>query len=313
MRCWSVVVALCLCGNVVLAGTERGVRSVGGTELYDVDPAGALETALVRDATDNTLDQHDLISAVLIAGGCDEPLRLERLQIELQDWLSTLPSVDPNETLREQSERNLCRMHRDLLTGSYRAECSDLAQLIEHGNFNCVGATVVYLAACETCGLTAKIQEIPGHVRCQVWLGDRWEIVEPTCREWFTLANDPSQLELIALPAELKSVWRDPSAGRELAQLGLVAMVYYNRGLDRLEQRDWAGAVAANQLALRLDPASRSARANLLAIWNNWALQRSAAGEHAAAEAMLERGLAIAPEFNTFRLNLGIVRERRGQ
>lgn len=297
--------------NATVDSAESAPPSTA-SELTDAQAANSVEAALLADAVDGQFDHHSLIRAVLIACGeatrADQPRTLDSIEA----WLRRV-AADPAiiGTQRERAQSLLVKLHNELLVGRYRADCSDVHQLVRAGDFNCVGAAVMYLVACAATGLRAVPQEMPGHVRCRVWLDGEWTVVEPTCREWFSVMNDPRQMDRLDVSAELRNVWRDPTQGRVLSEPALVAMIYYNRGLDRLEARDWPGAIAANQKALRLDPASRTARANLLAIWNNWALQRSEQGEHAEAESMLLRGMRMAPEFSTFRLNLDVVRQRR--
>lgn len=313
--CALTLAGLVLTSSRLDATVERlAAPPSAGAELWTECPTTELESTLFADAADGRLDDHSLLSAALVASGCADTTQRREHQRPLQDWVdrvaADLSAVRPP---RRKAERLLERLHDDLLVGHYRAESSDLRELVRKGDYNCVGATVVYLAACRACGLPAAAQEMPGHVRCRVWLDGGWRVVEPTCREWFAVLADEKQLQRLEVPESLRAVWGDPSQGRVLSPLGLIAMIYYNRGLDRLDARDWSGAVTANQKALRLDPHSRTARANLLAIWNNWALQLSAQGDHATAEEMLDRGVNLAPEFTTFRLNLGVVRQRRAE
>jgi tetratricopeptide (TPR) repeat protein len=82
---------------------------------------------------------------------------------------------------------------------------------------------------------------------------------------------------------------------REASNVCLVAMIYYNRGVEQLRRREFSAAVAANYKAIWLDPQSDLAAGNLLAAVNNWALDLSEGGELVAALALLEKGLWIAP------------------
>ena len=270
------------------------------------------ERALFQDAADGNLDQHSLIQAVLIACGAHESAELVDLQLHAAAWLDRLRlEFAGSNDARWKAAQILERLHVDLLQDRYRTECSDLRQLLQAGDYNCVGAAVMYVAACEACGLTVAPQELPGHVRCRVWMNDHWQVVEPTCRDWLSETTDTAQRDRANAPAALQAAYKLTDEGRTLSAIGLVAMIYYNQGLDRLDERDWSGAFAANQKALRIDPASRSARANLLAIWNNWALQVSDAGDHRSAARMLERGVQLAPEFSTFQLNLSVIQQRQ--
>ena len=60
---------------------------------------------------------------------------------------------------RPLAEALLRHLHDDLLTGRYRASSSDLRELVSDGDYNCVGAAIMYLAACERCGLVAAFSD----------------------------------------------------------------------------------------------------------------------------------------------------------
>jgi tetratricopeptide (TPR) repeat protein len=86
-----------------------------------------------------------------------------------------------------------------------------------------------------------------------------------------------------------------------------VATIYYNRGVDLLADEDFAGALSANAKALRLDPTNRTARGNLLATLNNWAISLGRAGRYADAVDLLRQGMALDAGYETFALNLAHV------
>ena len=82
-----------------------------------------------------------------------------------------------------------------------------------------------------------------------------------------------------------------------------MATIYYNRGVDLLSQKRFAEAAAANAKALRLDPASVTARGNLLATLNNWAIDLGTAGDYPQAAGLLARGMQLDSGYETFRAN----------
>ena len=84
---------------------------------------------------------------------------------------------------------------------------------------------------------------------------------------------------------------------------GLVAMVYYNRGVDAFNDRRFADAVEANRKALLLDPENRMARGNLLASVNNWSLALCDAGHYAEARSLLAEGRRFDPTHEAFATN----------
>ena len=85
----------------------------------------------------------------------------------------------------------------------------------------------------------------------------------------------------------------------------LVATIYYNRGVDLLAEERFADAAAANLKAVRLDPQNATAKGNLLATINNWAIDLATSGNYEKAAALWQLGLATDPRYDAFRTNYG--------
>ncbi len=96
---------------------------------------------------------------------------------------------------------------------------------------------------------------------------------------------------------------------RQVSPLGLVAMIYYNRGIDAFYDHRYADALAANRRALLLDPDNHTARGNLLAAVNNWRWRLSDAGRFAEAESLLSAGLHYDPTHAPFMHNTAHVQQ----
>ncbi len=139
---------------------------------------------------------------------------------------------------------------------------------------------------------------------------DRLEI-EPTCPDGLDL-SDSAQGTLARRIAPARQ--GDSDRGhrhngdeqphcRVLTGPALVAIVYYNRAIDLLRGGAYVEAVTANQMALRLDPASSDARDNLLATLNNWALDLHQRGHREQALLVLRHGLSAAPDHAKLRRN----------
>ena len=102
-------------------------------------------------------------------------------------------------------------------------------------------------------------------------------LVETTCPNWFQLTSEMRR------EAERAALARDaatdhPASRREIGAAALVAVIYYNRGVDLLHESRFTEAVSVNVRALRLDPENETAAGNLLASINNWALRRARKG-----------------------------------
>jgi len=234
-------------------------------------------------------------------------------------------------------------LHETVFIGSYDLNCSRPTDALDSGRFNCVSATILFNSLAGAIGLHAQAGEAPAHVVSVVATDAGPLLVETTCPSWFRLraANrnhqdhggksrgeiageadrerDGSERPSSALQrSSTAGVTSRPSptsvsSTRPFRLLGtreLVAMVYYNHGVEAAERRQFAAAVAANYKALRLDPGSATARSNLLAAINNWALDEADRGHPAEAIELLRRGLEVAPEHRSFAQNYLAIHQR---
>ena len=264
-----------------------------------------LEVGLFDDAIDSKWDSHTLLEAALIAGGVRNMKQLQE-STDRFNRLVTKAAASINRSLTgEALARKLFDfMHREILVSGYELECTDLAATLEHGHFNCVSSTVLYNCLAARFGLEAVGMELPGHAMSRLHVQGKHIEVETTCPAWFRLQHDPQRrAALIA-----KTIGADPRAagnppGREVSAVELVAMIYYNRGVDLLTAHRFSEAAAANAKALRLDPSSDTARGNLLATLNNWAITVGAGQEFERAIDLLQQGLALDPHYETFAAN----------
>ncbi len=264
-----------------------------------------LEVRLFDDAIDSKWDCHTLLEAALIAGGVRDAKRLEASTDRFDRLVHKAAGSIEKDTQAEGLAKKLFDfMHREILVSGYELECTDLAATLTHGHFNCVSSTVLYNCLAARFGLNPVGMELPGHAMSRLHLDGKHVDVETTCPAWFRLQHDPKRrAALIA-----KTIGADPHAsgirlGREVSPVELVAMIYYNRGVDLLTARRFAEAAAANAKALRLDPSSATARGNLLATLNNWAIMVGASQEFEQAIDLLQQGLNLDPHYETFAAN----------
>lgn len=242
-----------------------------------------LEERMLADADDGRLDDFSLFAAGLIAGGTTDDAQLDDalrhfnlLRGELIERLSA--GLDTPEV----AQRTLQFLHDEVLR-DYDLHANDLRQTLDQGRFNCITAVLLFNALAAASRLNAIAVETPGHVMSRIQASAGKLDIEAT------LPPDSSTLSASYHPPK-------PSGpGRSLTPLGLIALVYYNRGLDLLEQGEFEAAAGANCVALRLDPQSTRATDNLLAVLNNWALACHADQDFQSAYELLERAGRLAP------------------
>ncbi len=279
--------------------------------LAKVAPETCFEERLLADADDGRLDEHSLLDAALVASGVQHADALRPYQQRLDAWIDELQRRrKAADTPRRRAQTALEFMHRRILRGGYDVNCTDLRLAFDQGRFNCVSATVLYNCLAEELGLAVCGLETPGHAMSRLILPEGPFDVETTCPRWFRLKDDPQKQAALIAEAMGSSCLDDRLAAREVSPVEMTAMIYYNRGVDLLAEQRFAEAAAANVKALRLDPSNATARGNLLATLNNWAITLGNSGRYAEAGGLLLEGLALDPTYETFVLNYVHVHRR---
>ena len=187
-------------------------------------------------------------------------------------------------------------LHQRLLTGGYNANATNLAATFNTGVYNCASATLLFVAMTADLGIDVQAIELPGHVRAIVDCDDQRYEVEVTCPVWREAILHVGDAAGRAV-SRVNATVSGPAgqSERPISTLGLVAMIYYNRGIDAFNERRFGDAIAANRRALMLDPDNKIARGNLMAAANNWALALCDAGYYAEAERLLADGQQFDP------------------
>ncbi len=265
-----------------------------------------LEVRLFEEAAAGYCLDHSLLAAALVASGVSDLATLRRYEAQVAGLVAELRrSGQVRGSPRQQAQAIFEFMHRRALRGGYQLDCTDLTIVLSEGRFNCVSASVTFNCLAAEFGLVARGLEVPGHALSRLVLPEGNLDVETTCPDWFRLLDNPEkQAELVSRTIGIPRMpGRASEERRQVSDVELVATIYYNRGVDLLGERQFAAAVAANAKALRLDPHSVTARGNLLATLNNWAVAEAGAGCFREAADLLRQGLAIDPNYEMFRNN----------
>ncbi len=274
-------------------------------------PLGATEAELFEDIRDGRLDSFSLFSAALVAGGIQDRDRIAYYEERIESLILEMrPEVEARTSETARAREVFEFMHRMVLRGGYQLECSRLSTVLDDGRYNCVSASILYKVLAGRFGLRIMGLEVPGHAMCRLYLQNETLEIESTCPRWFSLIDQPEKRAEVVRKAMGYPSGGSPPECREVDDIQWLATIYYNRGIDLLSEKDFAGAVAANAKALRFDRTNEIARGNLVASLNNWAIHLSMQDLYATAVEKLDRGLAIDPDFDTLRANHVHVTER---
>jgi len=245
-------------------------------ELFDRE-----EDKLLVDAADGKLDHFSLFDAAVIASGVTGAEEVATCRARFREFRDSFTGeMTKKSSSRRRAEKIFRRVHQELLTGQYRASCTELHRTLDDGHYNCVTATILYRCLCADFGIPVKTIAETGHVYALL-VSDRPVVIQTTSPDGFT-ASDTID------------------GGRRITDVQLVAKIYYNRGVSLLEERRFRDALDLLEIGHRLDQQDAIAWKNILACMNNWALSECDAGRFQRAAELLSRGLDMAPDYRPF-------------
>ena len=289
---WTITFALAYCA---VLSSQPLPAAVAFPDPLELPPR---EARMLADPIDGTFQQFSLIEAALVASGVEPDQELHHDLERYAAWRRQARQICRRETSQLGQAQALFEfLHREILFGGYDARATELTRTFDEGTFNCASASLLFTALATDCGLTVHAVERPRHAMCALYINGQRTVIETTCPNWFQLSPDMRRDAERAVVART-TVPERPTAAREISPAELVAVIYYNRGVDLLQEMQYAAAVSVNLRALRLDPDNETAFGNLLASINNWSL---ALCEEAAA--LLTRGLTLAPDHEPFHAN----------
>jgi tetratricopeptide (TPR) repeat protein len=269
------------------------------------------ERSLFADAADGKLDDWSFAEACLLASGVTDPGKrkdyLKRID-ELE--AGARKALDGAATTAEKGEKLLTFLHAGPMAKGYQSEQTLLHTVLDDGKFNCVSSAVLYTVLGKRLGLELRAVELPGtefapgHVFAVVLDGQDRLDVETTNKLGFNPKRDEATLKKLQKPGdEVYDPKKHKGKVREVGDLGLVAIIYYNRGVLLAKQKKHHEGVLACFSALCLDPDSPSAVNNATAGLANWGKALTEGGKYEQALDVLAAGLAIAPGEDIFRTN----------
>lgn len=257
--------------------------------------AESLEDRLVADAADGQLDEFDFISACLVASGVEDECELLGWKLAYDERETVILKRLNKERLADRVGHLQAALHFEMLSGNYMREASDLRTALAGGNYNCLSAVAVMVAASNAAELRLEIQLQGGHVNL--------------------LFQEPHQPPRVVEPtaAGVGDLPLARGGGRRLSRTELLGKFYYNRGVEMLKQEQFEKGLELLRIAVRLDGQDQDARANLVAGINNWAAHCCARGDFGRAAELVEKGLALNPDFAPLIANQQLLKAKLGK
>jgi tetratricopeptide (TPR) repeat protein len=273
-------------GGVALSVTADEQQAFAQAHAGPLDPAGFANLAL------------------LASGVTDAPRRaayVRRLdQLAQQAGAALAAAATP----ADKAQALLGWLHKGPMAKGYRTEQTDLSVLLDSGEFNCVSSATIYNILALRLGLDVRAVEVPDHAYSVFYQGTNHMDVETTTAAGFNPSRDPvavARFEHQTGFHYIPDAHRDQR--REIDDVGLAAIIYYNHGVMLSHQKRYDEALAAYFRAMSLDPEFASAVKNALAVLANWSVALSQDRNWPAALKVVQTGLALAPDDPSLRHN----------
>jgi len=260
---------------IALAAAPAALAGPRAERKLTIPDVTAFERALYDDAKDGKLDSHDPVTAGLVASGASKEA-IEKFGAKWKAFLAELVTAGKDKSAREKAELALVRLHEKLMPGGYDFTQNDMTKLLASGSYNCVTSALAYQAAGAALGLDVRGVLVPSHVYVRVVADGVSYDVETTSAGGFLLAQDDEAYQKFLVNMQLdteKKSGRKILTGakftrRETDAVGVLALLYANRGAIAIEQGDQKEAIglfARSALLAEDDRYARDSRDLLLA------------------------------------------------
>ena len=260
------------------------------------------ETSLFKDAADGKLDQWSFAEAALLSSGVLEADKRQQYLAQIDRITEQAKKAVKNaQTPYEKGETLLKWLHGNIMDGGYEKYQTDLSVILDNGKFNCVSSATLYNIIGRRLDLDLRAIEVPDHAFSIQYQGTKHADVETTNAGGFNPARDPRILERFTQQTGFSYIPdRHADKRREVTNIGLMALTYYNHGVTNGEKGKYATALLDYFRALSLDPEFPSAIQNVLSTLHNWSGEHVDEKKFAEALKIVEIGLRLAPEDKRF-------------
>ena len=225
------------------------------SEFFRVELGGPVATEaemeLLYDANDGKVDNWSMAKAALVVCGVEDPQ-------EQQQYFAQLKMIErgcKEATANIRSSRARAEaLGKFLLEGpmhaGYVSGQSNFVETLNTGTFNCVSSAIMYNIMAPRVGIQTRVVTISGHIYSRALDFD----IEPTSGNVYSL-DDRARRALKMQNVNESSIapYKD-KLFRETGNAGLIASLYRNMGIDHINNKRYAPALACFLKAACLDP-----------------------------------------------------------
>lgn len=253
------------------------------------------EKRAFQNAKGGRLDSAAFAEVALLASGVLDPEKRKNYigRIEAIAQKAQLAVASARDT-KDRADTLLRWLHREVLKKGYRASQTDLSVLLDTQTFNCVSSAVLYNIIALKLGIDVRAIEVPDHAFSIVYQGTSHVDVETTTPLGFNPSRD--QIKTFERTTGFRYVPdTHRKQRREVTEVGLAALIYYNRGVELGRAKRHHEALLAYARAMSLDSEFASAAKNALATLANWSHELLKGRKWQQAIDVITIGVELAP------------------
>jgi tetratricopeptide (TPR) repeat protein len=263
------------------------------------------EASMFADVKDGRFQKWSFEEAALLASGVGDRAARRAHLPRISGLVRAARDVTAGErTPFARGERLLKWLHAGPLAGGYKAHQTSLATVLDTGTYNCVSSATLYNIVGRAIGLDLRSIEVPDHAFSIIYDAAAHADVETTTPAGFNPARDKAGQEKFREQTGftyLPDSHRDQR--REIGEAALVAIIYYNRGVELSRAKRYHEALLYSFRAMSLDPEFASAVKNALAALAKWGADLADRGKFEEGLQVLTAGLELAPDDANLRHN----------
>lgn len=255
------------------------------------------EESLFADAKDGNLDDWSFAEAALLASGIDDAGKRKKLIAEIDKLTEKArQEIAKAKSADKKGESLLKFLHQGPFQQGYVSKQTNVSTILEEHTFNCVSSATLYNIVGRKLGLDLRAVEVPEHVFSILYDRQKHFDIETTTEAGFNPARDKqAQEDFTKLTGFAYIPDSNRDERREIGETGLLAITYYNHGVQHTQDKQYQAALMAYFRAMSMDAEFDSAVKNALSALANWSAELSRSEKFEDALRVVEVGVDLAP------------------
>jgi tetratricopeptide (TPR) repeat protein len=255
------------------------------------------EAAVFADVKDGRFQKRSFDEAVLLASGVTDSAKRQAYMKQLDELAEQAAKATAGaKTPQEKGEKLLKWLHGGPMSKGYESHQTSVSTILDTGKFNCVSSAALFNIFALRLGLDVRAVEVPDHALSILYDGTKHADVETTTNMGFNPVRDAEAAKRFKEKTGVYLAESHPDQRREVREAGLVAIIYYNRGVELTNDKRYHEALLMYFRAMSLDAEFAFAVKNALAVLVNWSGELAKEKKFEEALKVLTVGVDLNPD-----------------